>query len=164
MMILGLVPFYDLFRAGETGADPDLFVTRRATWEVNAAIARESLEGEFQADPEGASVEYGAEFAEGVGAFLNATAVYECLVRCRRALPPLPGVRYVAAADPAFAAGGDAFTFAIAHRVGEGDAARFVLDRLESWRGRRSPLNSDAVLDEIVDLARFYRIRQVVSD
>jgi len=62
------------------------------------------------------------------------------------------------------AAGGDAFAFAIAHRVGEGDGAVYVLDRLESWRGRQGPLNSDEVLDQIAAIAKSYRITQVVSD
>jgi len=158
----GLV--YDLWRAGNAGADPDLFVVQRPTWEVNPTITRESLDAEFAADPDSARVEYGAEFMEGGGAFLEAPSVHSCRVEGRTELPPLPGVRYVAAADPAFAAGGDAFTFAVAHRVGEGDDAVFVLDRLHSWRGRHSPLNSDEVLDEIAGIAKAYRVSQVVSD
>jgi hypothetical protein len=152
--------FWDLFSAGVSGADPTIHVEQLPTWELNPTVTRESLEPEFLADPDSARVEYGAEFAEGAGAFLNATAVHECVVSGRTALPALPELRYVAAADPAFAAGGDAFTFCIAHKVGN----TVVLDRLLSWRGRSSPLNSDAVLDEIAAVAHEYRIREVVSD
>ncbi len=157
-------PFYELYRRGETGQDRELYVVRRPTWEVNAAITRAALEPEFLSDPDSARVEYGAEFLEGVGAFLQAQAIQECVIPGRRNLPPLPGVSYAAAADPAFAAGGDAFTFAIGHKEGTGEAVRYILDRLESWRGRRSPLNSDLVLDEIAELAHEYRVGTITLD
>jgi len=156
--------FWDLYQQGTTGADPELFVERRPTWEVNPTITRESLEPEFLADPDSARVEYGADFVEGAGAFLSAVAIRECVVTGRKALPPVPGIRYAAAADPAFAAGGDAFTFAIGHRVGTGDTAKFVIDRLESWRGKTSPLNSDAVLDEIAAIGKQYGISRITLD
>jgi hypothetical protein len=156
--------FYDLFKAGMDGTDPDLFVSQAATWEVNPVISRESLDGEFLADPVGARVEYGAEFVSGMGAFLDADAVQACVIKDRHLLPPLPDVTYVAAADPAFARGGDQFSFAIGHRVGHGEQAGFVLDRLQAWRGRDAPLNSDLVLDEIATLADAYGIGEVISD
>ncbi len=157
-------PFYELWRAAETGADPELFAVRAPTWELNPSIPRSALEGEFLSDPEGAAREYGAEFGDGSGALLDAVAVYNAVVRGRRELPAAADAQYVAAADPAFAAGGDAFTFAIAHRVGRGEGATIVLDRLEAWRGKRSPLNSDVVLDDIAAIARTYRIGHVLSD
>jgi hypothetical protein len=165
--------FFDTFRAGETGVDPDLFTIRRPTWEMRdpgpgikakLVITEQSLKGEFAADPVGARVEYGAEFQAGVGAFLDAEAVYGCVIPDRGALPAMKGVSYVGACDPAFAAGGDAFTFAIAHAVGVGDDARVVIDRLESWKGGRSPLNSDAVLDEIAATAKEFGIDTIISD
>jgi hypothetical protein len=73
-------------------------------------------------------------------------------------------VNYVGACDPAFAAGGDAFTFTVAHVVGVADEARVVIDRLESWKGGRTPLNSDAVLDEIAALAHEFGIDTIISD
>ena len=155
---------WDLYNAGATGAVGDTFVERRPTWVMNPRITRESLDAEFLADPDSARSEYGAEFAEGAGAYLTATAITECLVPGRSALAPAEGVIYAAACDPAFAAGGDAFTFAIAHSIGEGDEQTVVLDRIEAWQGKRSPLNSDAVLDEIAALAQRYGIRRVTSD
>jgi hypothetical protein len=165
--------FYDSFTAGESGADPALFVVRKPTWEMRDAaegivdklvITRESLDGEFAADPEGARVEYGAEFLGGIGAFLDATNVFDCAIPGRQSLPPLEGVSYVGVCDPAFAAGGDSFAFAVAHLVGQGDSARVVIDRLESWRGKNSPLNSDVVLDEIAVMAHEYHLRELISD
>lgn len=165
--------FYDTFTAGESGADPDLYCVRKPTWEMRdpaegiddkLVISSASLDGEFAADPEGARVEYGAEFLGGIGAFLEATSVYDCVIPSRSSLPPLAGVSYVGVCDPAFAAGGDSFAFTIAHLVGQGDTARVVIDRLESWRGGRSPLNSDVVLDEIAAMAREYYLSELISD
>jgi len=153
-------PFFELYQQGETGVDRDMFVVRRPTWDVNPNITRADLDGEYLADPEGAAVEYGAEFGTGLGAYLDPVAVHACISKGTRTLPPLEDVQYVAAADPAFAAGGDAFAFAIAHRQGD----NYVLDRLETWRGKESPLNSDAVLDEIAAIAKTYRVPFVVSD
>jgi hypothetical protein len=142
----------------------DIFVAQKPTWEMNPTITRESLEDEFRADPDRANVEVGAQFLEGAGAYLTAVSIKECIAKERTALPVADGVRYWAAADPAFAAGGDAFTFAIGHRIGTGEESTCVVDRLESWKGKRSPLNSDSVLDEIAALAREYKVSEVISD
>lgn len=155
---------HDLVTAGDIGVDRDLLVIRKPTWEVNPTITRESLDAEFSADPESAKVEFGGDFAEGGGAYLDRDAIHAAVVPGRRWLPPLPGTRYVGAADPAFAAGGDAFTFCVAHKVGRGEQATYVVDRLESWRGKKAPLSSDLILDEIADLARLYHLSDVVSD
>jgi len=156
--------FWDLYSAGISGAAEDTFVAQHSTWEMNPTITRKSLEADFQADPESARAEYGAEFIEGAGAYLPAGQIRVCRKAGRHVLPPAEDVWYVAAADPAFAAGGDAFTFCIGHRVGSGDESTVVIDRIDSWRGKRSPLNSDKVLDEIAALAKTYGIRRVISD
>lgn len=155
--------FWDLFSAGLNGAR-DTFVAQRPTWEINPTITREDLDGEYLADPESARAEYGAEFVEGAGAYLPPAQIQACIVRERHQLPPAEQPYYVAAADPAFAAGGDAFTFSIGHRVGTGEESQVVIDVLRSWRGKQSPLNSDKVLDEIAAECNRYRIRRVISD
>lgn len=156
--------FWELFQAGISGS-PDTFAIQRPTWEMNPTITRESLESEFIADPDSARVEFGAEFESGAGQYLATAAIRDCIVEGRtELLPAAEGPRYIAACDPAFAAGGDAFTFCIGHQVGSDVGATAVIDRLESWRGRKSPLNSDAVLDDIARLAAGYGVREVISD
>ena len=155
--------FWALYQAGVSGAD-DTYVSRRPTWEMNPTITRESLEGDFLADPESARVEFGAEFADGAGAFLTSEAVRACVVQGRRHVPPHSGTDYSAAIDPAFAGGGDAFTLAITHTEEVGGRRVNLLDYLEAWRGKSAPLNSDAVLDEVAGVLRTYRIRTVTSD
>ena len=152
--------FWELYQGGVTGAAPDVFVAQRPTWEMNPTVTRESLEFEFRSDPDSARVEYGAEFSGGAGAFLGAAAIQECIVHGRRSLPPVGGITYFGAIDPAFAKMGDAFTFAIGHRQGD----TFVLDRLEAWRGKEAPLNSDRVLDEIVAICGDYGLMTLTSD
>src|SRR2546430_16792903 len=102
---------------------------------MNPEVTFESLASEFIADPEGASAEYGAEFVKGIDAYLDPVGVYDCVIQGRTMLAPSEDVQYVAACDPAFAKGGDQFSFAIGHKVGRGDDARFVIDLLKAWRG-----------------------------
>lgn len=120
--------FYDLYTQGESGADPDSFVVRRATWDVNPNVTRASLDGEFLADREGAEVEFGANWSEGLGSFMDPVNCYSGVVKDRRSLPYVEGIEYSMAIDPAFSAGGDNFALAVAHRQGE----TYVLDRLRS--------------------------------
>lgn len=155
--------FWDLFSAGIKGAK-DTFVAQRPTWEMNPTITRESLEGDFLADPESARAEYGAEFVDGAGAYLPAIQIQACRMEGRTELAPAEGAYYVAAADPAFAAGGDAFTFSIGHREGVGEESRVIIDVLRSWRGKQSPLNSDRVLDDIASVCGKYGIKRMISD
>jgi hypothetical protein len=39
-----------------------------------------------------------------------------------------------------------------------------VIDKLASWRGRKSPLNSDEVLDELAEMVKQYGNPEVISD
>ncbi len=160
-------PFFEMYRRGESGADPDVFTVQAPTWEVNPHIRRSDLDGEFLGDPDGAAQEFGAQWVSGMGSFLDAVKVYQAVVEGRVVLPPAKDQetgelrhQYIAAADPAFARGGDWFGFAIMHRAGE----RYVLDVLRAWRGKDGPLNSDATLDEIAELCAAYGVPFVISD
>jgi hypothetical protein len=155
---------WDLEQAAKAGVADDVLVIRRATWDMNPTITRASLEREFREDPAGAAAEYACQWLEGTNVFTEREAVLACIDTNRRQLPPVQGVHYWAACDPAFAAGGDAFALAIGHRQGQGLEATNVIDLVTSWRGKKSPLNSDAVLDEIAATAAAYGVRRVTSD
>jgi hypothetical protein len=147
-------PFYDLCRNAEAGTDGDTFHVHRATWEMNPAISRESLNGEFLADPEGAASEYGAEFVSGLGAFLDPAEVLACMQGGAGVLPPADGVRYSAAIDPAFSR--DAFALGIAHREDE----TLVVDGVWTW----NRAGFESTLDQVADVVRRYGVRTVRSD
>ena len=152
--------FYDLYTQGESGADVDTFVVKRPTWDVNPNVTRASLDGEFLADPEGAEVEFGANWSAGLGAFMDPVTCYSSVVKDRKSLPYIEGIQYSMCIDPAFAAGGDNFALAVGHRQGE----TYVIDRLRTWRGREGPLNSDEVLDTVAAIAKEFNVDYAVSD
>jgi hypothetical protein len=160
---------HDLWKAHELGSDPDLFAIRRPTWECNPRITRESLQSEFDADPEGAQVEYGAQFATGGGALLDPDSVAAAVVQGRTSLPYMVGARYCAVADPGFAAGGSEFALAIGHpefqiEDDNSESTVVILDRLLGWRGSAGPLNSDVTLDEVATALKEFHVHEVISD
>lgn len=144
--------FHQLCQMAEVGSDPDLYHVHRASWQMNPLVSRESLDGEFVADPEGASSEYGAEFAQGSDAYLDAVAVYACR-RAEGVLRPGEG-RYAMAIDPAFER--DRFAAAVAHRDGD----LLVVDGVWTW----SRPGWHEVLDEVATIAGSYGVRSVRTD
>ena len=159
MVRVGL--FWDMYRGGtERGEDgelldPSTFVIQRATWDVNNAISRDDPEiaYAYRSNPEWAVVEYEANFMAAGAAFLDPTDILAC-ERKTGILPPADH-RYYAAIDPAFQR--DAFAMAIAHE----EQDRVVVDGVWSWsRG----IDYNPLLDEVVAVAKQYRIREVRTD
>ena len=159
MLRIGL--FWEMYRGGtERGdngefLDPSIFVIQRATWEVNNSITRDDDEiaNAYRTNPEWAVVEYEANFMAAGGAFLDPMDIIACQ-RKDGILPPADQ-RYYAAIDPAFQR--DAFAMGIAHR----DDSRMVVDGVWSW-GRG--IGYEALLDEVVAVAKQYNIREVRTD
>lgn len=90
-----------------------------------------------------------------------------CVTLADFPLEPAPGQRYVALLDVGLTF--DATVLAVMHaehRMGpDGPARRFVLDRLDRWRGTRAnPVQLDQVEAQIVEVARAYGVHQVVAD
>jgi len=161
MVRIGL--FWKMYRNGtekdEDGnpLDPSIFVIQRATWEVNPTVDPNDPEGEvwqaYHSNPEWAAVEYGANFMAAGGAFLDPLDITAC--QRREGILPPAGHRYHCAIDPAFQR--DAFAMAIAHEQDE----RVVVDGVWSWsRG----IEYEALLDEVVGVAKQYNVREVRTD
>ena len=150
---LGL--FWDQFRNGIEGRDPDLFVVQRATWEIspNPNLSRERLEKFFPGRADWVATEYGADFASAEGSFLDPNDIYACQ-RESGILPPQPHLRYKCAIDPAFQK--DAFAMAIAHREGE----TVVVDGVWVWHRQ----GYDYTLDQVTRIASRYGVHQVRTD
>jgi len=73
--------------------------------------------------------------------------VAACTVGGRTELPPVDGVRYLAAVDQAYKQ--DTFVLGIAHREGD----HVILDRLKHWTPRRSKdTRLDVLLDEAFEI------------
>jgi phage terminase large subunit-like protein len=146
--------FWEQWRNGTEGIDPQLLVIKRATWEMNPTITRESLEPEFRVDPDGAATEYGADFSAAEGAFLDPKDILACQ-RETGTLAPDQDIRYKAAIDPAFQK--DAFAMAVAHKDRKGEV---VVDGVWTWHR----YGYERTLDEVAAVAKRYGVRTVRTD
>lgn len=159
--------FWEQFRNGTEGIDNQLLVLKRATWEMNPTITRESLEPEFRIDPDGAATEYGADFSAAEGAFLDPRDILACQ-RETSTLAPIEEVAYKCAIDPAFQK--DAFAMAIAHRgrknqhgaavLAHADPDGIVIDGVWTWTRD----GFENTLDQVAAVAKRYGIRHVRTD
>jgi hypothetical protein len=147
--------FWEQYRNGVEGKDPDLFVAQRATWDIRPEpeFTRETLERKFIGRPQWVATEYGADFASAEGAFLDPEDIYACQ-RKTGTLAPDPSLSYKCAIDPAFQK--DAFAMAIAHKEGE----LVIVDGVWVWVRQ----GYENTLDEVASLAKRYGIRQVRTD
>jgi hypothetical protein len=140
------------------GQDGDVLVWRAATRTMNSSVPQAIIDAAYLEDDSAASAEYGAEFRRDIETFIDAETVEGLVVQGRQSLPPQPGVRYVAFADPAGGSGGDSFTMAIAHLDAKG---RGVLDVLLE---RRSPFSPEQVVTEFSTVLQQYGLYKVTSD
>ncbi len=151
---------YDDFQKAFGKDDPDLLVWRASSALMNPTLTPERLAKEKRLDPSRYAREYEAEFTDDLSAFLPTAWVQAAVKAGRFELPPRAGVTYVAACDPS-GGGPDAFTFTIVHRDGE----RVVQDVLKGYKrvAGQSP-NLSAVVREIAEYLRAYRIREIYGD
>lgn len=133
-----------------------VLVWRGTTREMNPNMDAAEIEQAREEDPQAAAAEFDACFRDDVAGFLTRDLIDAAVETGRIVLPPLPGVRYVAFADPSGGAG-DSFTAAIAHL--EKDVA--VLDAIYE---RRPPFNPTSAVAEIVTWMREYRCNSVTGD
>lgn len=136
--------------------DSSTLVWQASAPEMNPTLPADYLERMREDDPEAYRSEVLGEFRTGVATFFDPEALDACVVRDRRELSPVPGVRYVAFADPS---GGsrDAFTVAVAHGADE----RVVVDAVRAWP---APFNPAGVVEEASALLKLYDVRSVTGD
>jgi len=141
--------------------DPYTVVWNADTRSLNPTVAERVIERAYEGDPVSAASEYGrdghVQFRRDVESFLDPEAVAAVTVPDRRELPPVPGTRYVAFADPS-GGSNDSFTVALAHRQGEDQAV------LDGVREVRPPFSPDAVVQEYAELLKSYAVFEVTGD
>jgi hypothetical protein len=145
--------------------DPDILIWNADTLSMHHTPRLERIVAEaFDRDPIAAASEYGIDgkvtFRSDVEAFLTEEAVAACIPSGVREIAAVPGVRYFAFTDPS---GGsqDAWTLAIAHRVGDVGGARVVLDLV---RETAPPFSPDAVATDYASTLKAYGCASVSGD
>jgi hypothetical protein len=138
------------------GKEGPALIWRAPTRTMNPTVPQAVIDEALLHDPAKAAAEYLAEFRSDVSGFIDREVVEVTIDRDVTVRPPLDGVSYFAAGDPSGGVG-DSFTVGISH--GENGVA--ILDCLYE---RRAPFNPAAVVAEIKDLLRTYRVSTIVGD
>ena len=136
---------------------PGYLLLQLSTWQANPNISREDLDADFRDDPIGASMEYGAHFADPEMSAITSTALDNFLSDERPIFVGNGSDTYVISVDPASSSD----TYAIAWGHKEGDV--YWIDGLkgfkpEKWieggERRVSLIDVETVLDEIEKLIK----------
>jgi hypothetical protein len=128
---------------------------------MNPSVDEAVIAAAYEADEPSAAAEYGAEFHRDIESYVSREAVDTVVVPGRHERPPVSGVVYTAAVDPAGGSGADSMTLAIAHTEERDGAAIAVLDCL---RERRPPFSPESVVGEFCETLKFYGIAEVTGD
>jgi hypothetical protein len=151
--------FADLCAQASSGEFPDMRAWHATTAEMNPGIPASFLTAERASDPSAFRREFEAEFDSGIGAVFPEAEVRAAVIQ-RGNLPPVPGMAYWLAVDPAFM--GDTFAAIVGHREPDG---RVLVDLVTGWRGTSTqPVAIELTLDAVADLARAYNGAPVVID
>jgi hypothetical protein len=135
----------------------DILVVQGSSATFNPSLDLGIIERAKAADPEAAGSEWDGEFRSDIAAFLDDATIDAAIDHARPLeLPPRPGLRYGAFADPS---GGrhDHFTLCIGHK--EDDV--WICDVI---RGRAPPFDPSSVVAEYAELLTEYGIKSIVSD
>jgi len=135
--------------------DPEILVWRADTRMMNPTISESLIEREVQKDPSAARSEWFAEFREDLELFLSREMVEACAT-LTGTLAPRSNLPFRSFVDPS---GGrnDAFTLAIGHQ----EKSKLIVDLLKSWE---PPFNPEAVVREVADTLKAYRMDKVTGD
>jgi hypothetical protein len=118
--------------------------------------AQAEIERQLALDPEAASAEWLSRWRDDLSDMYDAALVAAAVDTGRKILFPRSSVSYLLTGDPS-GGRGDSFTAAIAHT--EGDT--YIVDRVLEFR---PPFDIDVVMDEIAEVARFYRVATIHHD
>ena len=119
--------------------------------------AQAEIERQLALDPEAASAEWLSHWRDDLSDMYDAALVAAAVDTGRKINFPRSGISYLLTGDPS-GGRGDSFTAAIGHTE---DGDTYVIDRAMEWR---PPFDIDVVMDEIAEVARFYRVATIHHD
>jgi hypothetical protein len=146
--------FWTMVQRAMSGRFEYVHYQHLTTAEANPGIDPEWLEDRRREDPDVYAREYLAEWISA-GAYLDGGEVVRAVRREPRILPPVGGVRYEGALDPAYSL--DRFAMAIGHRARDG---RVIVDGCWAWHRP----GHDEVMDTVAELAKAYGVRRLRTD
>jgi hypothetical protein len=150
---------YSLYKRhfGPNG-DPRIVVAQAPTRVMNESLSQSVVDRAMQRDPAAARAEYGAEFRDDVGQFIDRDIILACTMSGVRELPPAATVTYKAGVDPS-GGSSDSFTVCVGHLDSQRDTC--VVDAI---REIIAPFSPEAAVAELSQLLKSYRVTRVTGD
>jgi hypothetical protein len=147
---------YEKWRTHYGRASDDVLVIQATSRQLNPTLPQRVVDEALERDPAVARSEFLGEWRDDIGTFISRDLIETAVDRGIIVRPPVPGVPYVAFADPS---GGmaDAFTLAVAHA--EGDA--ILLDCLVEIT---PPFNPTTATRDLAVTLKSYRLSVVTGD
>jgi hypothetical protein len=149
---------YSKFRDHYGQPNDNILFIRSATRTLNPLIDQSIVDEALQSDPAAASAEWMGFFRDDVSNWLSTEVIEAAIDPDVVVRPPVAGVKYFGAADPAGGSGQDSFTAAVAHADANGD---IVLDCLIEIRPPYSPT---AAVKQVVGMFKQYGLNHCVGD
>jgi hypothetical protein len=140
--------------------DPRIMVVQADTRSLNPKLSQAVIDRAFEDDATAADAEYGGVFRQLSTAFLERSIV-ERVTDAVDARLTLPGIQYLAFADPAGGTGRDSFTVAIGHKHLDQGREIALLDALLEYR---PPFDPDSVVKQVAETLGQWGISDVVAD
>jgi hypothetical protein len=137
-----------------------VLVVQADTRSLNPKLSQAVIDRAYEDDATAADAEFGGVFRQLSTAFLERLIV-EKVTDATSARLTLPGVPYVAFADPAGGTGRDSFTLAIGHKHLDQGREIAVLDALLEFR---PPFDPDDVVKRVSDTLKQWGISHIVAD
>jgi hypothetical protein len=138
--------------------DPLILVAQGSSRDFNPTLSESFIQRALERDPAAASAEYLATFRTDIESYISREAIEACIELGVYERPPVEGISYTAAIDPASGGGPDAMTLGIGHRDKDG---RGILDCL---REACPPFSPQAVVAEFAQTLKSYGVSKVVGD
>ncbi len=145
---------WDAYRRHYGKDDAPVLVWQAPTLAMNPGLDPAIVAEAYEADPEAAEAEYGAQFRSDLSDFVSREAVEACVIPGRIELPR--ATRHVAFVDPS-GGSADAMTLGIAHT----EHGVAVLDCL---RERKPPFSPEDVVQDFAAVLKSYGLSSVTGD
>jgi hypothetical protein len=133
---------------------------------MNPLVDPQIIAEAFAADPVAAASEYGRDgsviFRTDIEAFVSRDVLHTCTVAGRFELPPVSGVVYAAAVDPAGGSGSDSKTMAVAHPEVREDRGLVIV--VDAVREVKPPFSPETVVTDFATLLHTYGVTTITGD
>lgn len=140
--------------------DARMLVVQSDTRGLNPKLSQAVIDRAYDDDAVAADAEFGGVFRQLSTAFLERSIV-EKVTDATSARLTLPGLPYIAFADPSGGTGRDSFTVAIGHKHLDQGREIAVLDAVLEYQ---PPFDPDVVVKSAADILKRWSISDIVSD